>query len=61
MVEANPGNSAMTDATINNPETVVHFYERSSGFTQLRQVKNMSNCLSNTHLGHPLHYPTQIC
>ena len=43
-----------------NPETV-HFYERSSGFQVIREVANVSDNRSNTHLGHPLHYPNMIC
>ena len=39
----------------------MQFYERSSGFRMLREVKNTSQCLNNTHLGSPLHYPLAIC
>ena len=57
MVEANPANGANNAPNSENPETVL-FYERSSGFESIREVKNVSDCLNNTHLGHPLHYPT---
>jgi hypothetical protein len=50
-----------SNATIDNPEETVRFYEKSSGFALLRQAKNISNCQNNTHLGAPLHYPIQIC
>ena len=27
----------------------------------MKEIKNVSNCLNNTHLGHPLHYPIHLC
>ena len=61
MVEANPssGNATMLGENPEVPE--VQFYERSSGFEVVREVKNVSDCLNNNHLGHPIHYPNQIC